>query len=127
VTVYGTVAHELAYLGVPTIACARHPHYTFDFCRTARTREEYKGMLESYGVMPQPKLEMQRQALAFYYMHNLHGEGDQSALRQAFVNLWKACNVGEISEGSVMQCFRALVSLPAFERFVDDLGDLKRG
>jgi hypothetical protein len=35
VTVYGTVAHELAFLGIPSIACARHPHHAFDFCRTA--------------------------------------------------------------------------------------------
>lgn len=119
VTVYGTVAHELAYLGVPSIASARHPHYTFDFCRTARTREEYRGMLESYGVMPLPKVEIQRQALAFYYMHNLHGDEDHIALRQAYVNFWKTCNVGVIAEESVMQRFGALVNLPAFERFID--------
>ncbi|MDT8993095.1 hypothetical protein RQP54_19635 [Curvibacter sp. APW13] len=119
VTVYGTVAHELAYLGVPSITSARHPHYTFDFCRTARTREEYKGMLESHGLMPLPREEMQRQALAFYYMHNLYGEEDQQTLRRAFVDFWKACNVGEITEESVMQGFRGLVRLPAFKRFID--------
>lgn len=118
VTVYGTVAHELAYLGVPSIGCARHPHHAFDFCRTARTREEYAGMLRTYGVSPLPKEEMQRQALAFYYMHNLHGDDDQLALRQAFVLFWKACNVGEITERAVMQGFQALVRLPAFDRFV---------
>lgn len=119
VTVYGTVAHELAYLGVPTIGCARHPHHAFDFCRTARTREEYEGMIRTYATMPVPKEEMQRQALAFYYMHNLYEGGDQSALRQAFVDFWKACNVGEITEESVMQVLRCLVTLPAFNRFVD--------
>lgn len=118
VTVYGTVAHELAYLGVPSIACARHPHYAFDFCRTARTREEYKDMLQTYKVMPLPKLELQRQALAFYYMHNLHGAGDERELRQAFVAFWRACNVGVATEDGVMQAFKALVNLPAFDRFV---------
>jgi hypothetical protein len=119
VTVYGTVAHELAYLGVPSIGCARHPHHAFDFCRTARTREEYEGMLRTYATLPVPREEMQRQALTFYYMHNLYGGGDQSVLRQAFVDFWKACNVGEITEESVMQGFRGLVRLPAFNRFVD--------
>lgn len=116
VTVYGTVAHELAYLGVPSITSARHPHYTFDFCRTARTREEYKGMLESYGVMPLPRAEMQRQALAFYYMHNLHGSPGERELRQAFVAFWMACNVGQITEDGVMQAWRRLVRLPEFEQ-----------
>lgn len=119
VTVYGTVAHELAYLGVPSIGCARHPHHTFEFCRTARSREEYEGMLRTYAKLPVPEEEMQRQALAFYYMHNLYGGGDQSVLRQAFVDFWKACNVGEITEESVMRSFRGLVRLPAFNRFVD--------
>lgn len=119
VTVYGTVAHELAYLGVPSIGCAQHPHHAFDFCRTARTREEYESMLRTYATLPVPKEEMQRQALAFYYMHNLYGSGDQSALRQAFVNFWTACNVGVITEESVMRGFQGLVRLPAFDRFVD--------
>ena len=118
VTVYGTVAHELAYLGVPSIGCARHPHYTFDFCRTARTRDEYEDMLKTYATLPVPKEEMQRQALTFYYMHNLHGDDDQLSLRQAFVTFWKACNVGESTEELVMKYFLALVNLPAFDRFV---------
>lgn len=118
VTVYGTVAHELAYLGVPSIACARHPHYTFDFCRTARTQEEYKGMLESYGVMPLPKAEMQRQALAFYYMHNLHGARDERELQQAFVAFWRACNVGEADEDTLIRSFNELIKLAEFDRFV---------
>ena len=125
VTVYGTVAHELAYLGVPSICCARHPHHSFDFCRTARTRDEYEGMLKAYELMPVPREEMQRQALAFYYMHNLYGDDDQRALRQAFVAFWKACNVGEMTDESVMHSFRALVSLPAFDRFVVALAQNK--
>lgn len=118
VTVYGTVAHELAYLGVPSITCARHPHYTFDFCRTARTREEYQGMLESYGVMPLPREEMQRQALAFYYMHNLHGARDERELQQAFVAFWRACNVGEADEDTLIRSFNELIKLAEFDRFV---------
>lgn len=127
VTVYGTVAHELAYLGVPSIACARHPHYTFDFCRTARTREKYKGMLESYGVMPLPKADMQRQALAFYFMHNLHGTDDERGLQQAFVTFWRACNVGAVTEDAVINSFQALVTLSAFDRFVKAMASIQNG
>lgn len=121
ITVYGTVAHELAYLGVPSIACARHPHHAFDFCRTARTRAEYEDMLNSYELLPVCKDELQQQALEFYYMHNLYGDDDQLALRQAFVNFWKACNVGEVNEDAVMQSLGGLISLPAFERFIQGM------
>jgi hypothetical protein len=105
-------------LGVPTIACARHPHYTFDFCRTARTEEEYEGMLETYKNAPVSREEMQRQALAFYYMHNLYGDADALVLRRAFLAFWKAANVGESTETSLISEFRALACLPAFDRFV---------
>lgn len=118
VTVYGTVAHELAYLGVPSIGCARHPHHAFDFCRTARTRAEYEGMLKTYATLPLPKEEMQRQALAFYYIHNLYDAGDEREMTQALAAFWRACNVGVATEGGVMQAFQALVNLPAFDRFV---------
>lgn len=127
VTVYGTVAHELAYLGVPSIGCARHPHHTFDFCRTAHTREQYEGMLRTYAELPVSREEMRQQALSFYYMHNLFRDEDQSALHQAFVNFWKACNVGEITEESVMQSFRALVSLPTFDRYVEAMTKFDAG
>ena len=118
VTVYGTVAHELAYLGVPSIGCARHPHHAFDFCRTARTQHEYEDFLKTYWEKPLPKEEMQRQALAFYYMHNLYGAGDERELQQAFVAFWRACNVGVVTEDGVMRAFQTLVNLPAFGRFV---------
>jgi hypothetical protein len=118
VTVYGTVAHELAYLGVSTIACARHPHHAFDFCRTAHTRIEYVELLRTYATPALSRQDMRRQALAFYYMHNLYDAGDHAVLRDAFVRFWRACNVGSVSKAELMQAFHALVQLPAFDRFV---------
>lgn len=121
VTVYGTVAHELAYLGVPSIGCARHPHYTFGFCRTARTRDEYRVLLETYREQPLPKEEMQRQALAFYYMHNLYGTGQERELQQLFVALWRACNVGGAEEKIILAAFRALTESASFGAMLDGM------
>jgi hypothetical protein len=118
ITVYGTVAHELAYLGVPSIGCARHPHYTFDFCRTARTVDEYERMLRTYDALPVSKEELRRQALAFYYMHNLHAEVNERELLQVFVTFWRACNRDDIGQDAVIRDFQALISLPAFDQFV---------
>ncbi len=125
VTVYGTVAHEMAYLGVPSIGSARHPHHSFDFCRTARTRGEYSRMLETCDELPVSRDEMRRQALAFYYMHNLFGGKDARALQRAFLAFWKTCNIGPATEDAVNNSLSALVSQPAFERFVADM--VKRG
>lgn len=121
VTVYGTVAHELAYLGIPSIGCARHPHHAFDFCRTAQTTSEYENLLKSPRVLPVSKEEMRRQSLAFYYMHNLHGSDSEVELRRAFVAFWRACNVGAASEHEVMKSFQDLIRLPAFNKFVEAL------
>lgn len=121
VTVYGTVAHELAYLEVPSIGCAAHPHHTFDFCRTARTREEYAGMLRTYRMRPLSAQEMQHQALAFYYMHNLHGDSDDRDLKRAFIAFWKACSVEATTEEQILLELGALVKLPAFSRFIKSM------
>lgn len=121
VTVYGTVAHELAYLGVPSVGCAQHPHHSFDFCRTAKTRAEYKTMLESPGVLPVDKDEMRRQALMFYYMHNLHGTPEELALRQAFVQFWYACNIGEGKDAEVLSALQNLRDQKAFQILMHDL------
>jgi len=91
ITAYGTVAHELAYLGVHSICCARHPHHSFDFCKTASSKKEYELFLKEYHA-PISKVKMRKQALAFYYMHNLYGTSDDLNLRFKFLELLKACN-----------------------------------
>jgi hypothetical protein len=121
VTVYGTVAHELAYLGVPSIGCARHPHHAFDFCRTAHSQDEYAAMLRTFEVQPLPMVAMQQQALAFFYMHNLYGTPEQLALRHAFVDFWKLCNSKSASESDMLRALAHLVQLPSFDQLVQSI------
>ena len=121
ITVYGTVGHELAYLGVSSITCARHPHHAFGFCRNASTIEQYERLLLDPVEMPLSKGEMRRQALAFYYMHNLHGDAGQLALRAHFVSFWTACHGPDTPDFRLAEQFRALRDLPAFREFVRKL------
>jgi hypothetical protein len=114
VTVYGTVAHELAYLGVPTIACARHPHHSFGFCRTARSVDEYRTFLGSPAERACGNDEMRRQALAFYYMHNLHGEPHARELRTRFVEFWKVSESASPSPSAWRESLECLVDAPGF-------------
>ena len=121
VTVYGTVAHELAYLGVPSIGCARHPHHSFDFCRTARTRAQYAAYLSEAQV---PRIDagtLRTQALQFYYMHNLHGAPATHALRADFVAFWKACQTEGSTDLEVGQALQRLRQSEAFGAFIDQL------
>jgi hypothetical protein len=116
VTVYGTVSHELAYLGVPTIACARHPHHAFDFCKTAKSVAEYEGYLRGAVSIAESfdRLEMSRQALAFFYMHNLHGSPDNLSMRAAVNAYWQCCERGEESVEDLERAFSALRKQPLF-------------
>ncbi len=115
VTVYGTVAHELAYMGVPCISCAKDPHHAFDFCRTARTREEYRNFLLTAQQLPITRDEMRRQALVFYYMHNLHSDLESRLLRERFIAFWQACHDSQLPADTLVQKFDELRSAPAFE------------
>ncbi|WP_016834372.1 hypothetical protein [Herbaspirillum lusitanum] len=82
-TVYGTVAHEIAYLGVPVIACGDHPHISFDFCFTATTINEYDRLLQNYARLEFDLNDMRRQCLEFYFMHSLNVSSAEQMLLNA--------------------------------------------
>jgi hypothetical protein len=92
VTVYGTVAHEMAYLGVPTIASAHHPHISFEFCKTAKTKEEYATLLQECTKLSVDKVSMREQSLAFYYMHNLSLSENAKLLRDKVMEFRVVCD-----------------------------------
>lgn len=121
-TVYGTVAHEMAYLGVPSIAAARHPHVAFDFCKTVRTETEYREMLRSIpSLRLDDPAEVREQVLQFYAMHNLDDGQDAIEARQALVELWKRCLAEEASADDMISALEKLVSTEGFRRFVATL------
>ena len=117
VTVYGTVAHELAYLGVPTITCARHPHVGFDFCMTAKSVEQYKNIL----IIPNlsmNKVEMRKQALNFYYMHNLYGSHEKKEFKPALEDFFKICDDFCEKPCKVGESLLALTNLPFWRQHI---------
>ena len=117
VTVYGTVAHELAYYGVPSISCARHPHHSFDFSRTAKTIDQYREYLQTPRLMPLSGEEMRRQALAFYYMHNIDERNQPLALKGKLTKVWSSSN-GTGAE--FLQELIDLQSMPEYHECVID-------
>jgi hypothetical protein len=122
VTVYGTVAHEMAYLGVPSIAAARHPHVAFDFSKTARTKAEYREMLRSVlSLRLDDPADAREQVLQFYAMHNLDDGQDAIEARQALVELWKRCLSEEASAEDMISALEKLSSTVGFRRFVSTL------
>lgn len=122
VTVYGTVAHEMAYMGVPTIACARHPHIAFNFCRTAHNRVRYAELLrDALAPVSSNRESLREQALRFFVMHNLSLPPEQIELRDALVAVWKAFDNPLSDVAELARNFDVLVALPGFSVFIDGL------
>jgi hypothetical protein len=123
VTMYGTVAHEMAFLGIPTIACGRHPHISFEFCRTAGTREEYARLLRCFDKNGFEKDKMRRQSLMFFYMHNLDLPPDERDLRDAVAGFRRASGDLEVTGRQLVQALDAIEALPAFRGYISALAN----
>lgn len=66
-TVYGTVGHELPYLGVTVVNAGYNPHSGYDFTVNPKTRDEYKNILLN---LPHTRIQASREDLyRFYYVH----------------------------------------------------------
>jgi len=124
VTVYGTVAHEMAYFGIPTIACANHPHIAFDFCKTARDRDTYAQYLRGAATLKSDTELFRAQALQFFVMHNLALPPEEIALRDAAINCWRVCLDLNQSAQAIRASFDVLRESPGFQTFLDSTNSL---
>jgi hypothetical protein len=121
VTVYGTVAHEMAFLGVPSIACAHHPHVSFNFCKTAKNKTEYAEALLQYADINFNKLEMHRQSLIFYYMHNLNLSAEEKSLKDTAFKLRNNGDGSPIAHQDFSILLEEISGLPAFKAYISTL------
>lgn len=117
VTVYGTVAHEMAFLGVPVITCGDNPHISFDFCKNATTFEEYQYLLENSLNLEFDLAQMKTESLMFYYMHNQHREQAESVVMNATQQLFRLTRL-RLSETEDMQnVYDAITGLIEMKEF----------
>jgi hypothetical protein len=65
-TLYGTVAHEFAYRGLPTFSGGINPHIAFSFTRTPKNKDELRNWIRELPGWEIEKSEI----LKFVYMHN---------------------------------------------------------
>lgn len=86
ISVYGTVAHELVYMGVPVILCGENPHSSYNFCFEAESIEAYENNIKNYQdikVVDNAKQEVE----SFYYMHNNNTSKDMKRLMNSLFSL----------------------------------------
>lgn len=124
VTVYGTVASEMAFMGVPTISCGDNPHIGFDFCHTARSHEEYaKLLLDHHQLGKICREEMQRESCIFYYMHNLHLGRSEQVLKDKIMELRRRLLFGDtpVSHQEAIEAATDFAAGPALRAFCASL------
>lgn len=121
VTVFGTVAHEMAYLGVPSIGCARHPHVSFEFCKTAKSKTEYAEALLQYAAINSDRSLMHRQSLIFYYMHNLNLSAEERTLRDTVFKLRDSGDGSPIAHQDLSKLLDEISGLPGFVAYISSL------
>jgi hypothetical protein len=103
ITAYGTVAHELAYFGIPTVCCATHPHIAFDFCYTAKNIAEYKKFIIMDDKASLRTDDFKDQALQFYYMHNLDESSGDRIIRKYKTELYRYFSIEDRDERDCLQ------------------------
>ena len=114
ITVYGSVAHEMAYLGVPTIACGDNPHVAFNFCATPAYLCEYRELLKNVKAIPVDKEAMKNESLKFYYMHNQFLGEEERGLMSSLLVLRKLCDSPRVSGIELLDQLAKISSLPIF-------------
>jgi hypothetical protein len=119
VTCYGSVASEMAFLGVPTIACGYSPHLNFSFCKTPSSIAEYEKLLLSDKPGLIDSKIAYDESLIFYYMHNLDSDLEDIELNRMAINLRNSCdsNAREVSLDLIDQ----IKNSKGFNRFYKDL------
>jgi hypothetical protein len=125
ITVHGSIASELAFLGIPTISAGDNPHVAFGFCKFARSREGYRQLLLDFPRLADDPAALREEACMFYYMHNLNLDEDARKFRDAYIGVWS--RIHEIQRTQVQDQEKILADLdmltnmPGFQQFADRL------
>jgi hypothetical protein len=127
VTVYGSVAAEMAYMGVPSIACGDNPHASFDAFYLAHDKDEYRTLLHGFPGLARDAERLRRQACAFYYMHNMNNPAEALELRDrmfefyAYVVTKLDITKAAFDPEEMAKIFAGLESTAGFRSFVADI------
>ncbi len=71
--------------------------------------------------MPMNRDEMRRQALKFYYAHNLYGTDESIRLRARFGELWRVGSDDTADPAALSASLATLMAEPGWESFVQEL------
>jgi hypothetical protein len=125
ITVYGSVAPEMAFMGVPSISSGASPHVSFGAFGLARNRSDYRRMLAAIPGAAHEKDQLRRQACAFYHMHNLNMPPEDATARDRFATAWAHMLGGNpqacLDPEKIGNVLTGMTETPGFARFCETL------
>lgn len=71
-TVYGTVAHEFASLGIPVIVAGENPQSNYGFIHKPQTIQEFDHYIRNFTIIGLPESYNKEEIYEFFYMHFLY-------------------------------------------------------
>lgn len=107
ISVYGTVAHELAYLNIPVVLCGENPHSCYNFCFEAKDIKEYSNLIKEINNLEVPK-NSKYEIESFYYMHNLLNTDE---MLQLLKNISDLRNLSAELDDNLFEKYKQIIKL----------------
>lgn len=126
ISVYGTVCHELAYLGVKSVTAGAHPHIAFSFCYTPATKKAYFDSILD-GLRDEPNRDnMRLEAKIFYGMHNYLNDLKLKDFLDTYNDFWFGANQASLqADELVLEKLSELRGNQFYKNFINELVDAK--
>jgi hypothetical protein len=122
-TVYGTVAHELAYMNVPVVTCGNGPHTGFEFCYEATDKKEYEDFLSNYKNLHYVDHEVTKQNVeVFYYMYYLYNTPSEQELLKV-LNAYRVMSYNDENIKKLINIIPFIRENIHFQEFIEKILD----
>jgi hypothetical protein len=123
ISMYGTVAHELTYMGIPVILSAQNPHSSYDFCFEAKSKDKYENLIKDYVLLKLPN-DYKEQVESFYYMHNLNKTKEEIELLEVIAKFRQIGTIYTQEELNKFKKYSDKIKInEAFKNFIEELGN----
>jgi hypothetical protein len=123
ISMYGTVAHELTYMGIPVILSAQNPHSSYDFCFEAKSKDEYENLIKDYLLLKLPN-DYKEQVESFYYIHNLNKTKEEIELLEVIAKFRQIGTIYTQEELNKFKQYSNEIKInEAFKNFIEELGN----
>lgn len=127
ITAYGTVAGELAYFGIPSISCAKNPHYKFEFCKTASSYSDYEEMIRNITpfISKNDRRKYQEESLNYFVARNALFDQYAVEANDLYAHYWSLMHKPSNFERSQVKYYLGkLRSSDRYRKLIEGINDI---